>query len=139
LSRHLYEGSSRLTVVLPDSAPHTAPQRWMNVRASTDTNDNAAFPADGIAVTRDWVGFHCGAVPMVMADAARLVIATGLPDHAAPDAGCDKSQDTSATVIPQVCHPQAGRAAIAGVVNDPVVRDAVADRMYQVTPLQDVP
>ena len=107
--------------------------------ASTDTNDIVAFLADGFAVTRDWVGFPCGAVPMAMADTAHLVMATGLPDLAASDAGSDKSQDTSATVILQVCHPKAGRAAIAGVFNDPAVRDAVADRMRQVTSLQDVP
>ena len=58
--------------------------------------------APEFAASRDWVNFHCGTVPVAAADTAAFVLAAGLPDLAALDAGSDEQPDASATVIVQV-------------------------------------
>ncbi len=58
---------------------------------------------------RDWVNFHCGTVPVAAADTAAFVLAAGLPDLAALEAGSDEQPDASATVILQVAAFGRGR------------------------------
>ena len=63
----------------------------------------------GWAMARDWVGFHCGTVPVAAAQGAGFVLADALPDLAALDAGSDEAPDASATVILQVASFGTGR------------------------------
>jgi alpha-D-ribose 1-methylphosphonate 5-triphosphate synthase subunit PhnH len=71
--------------------------------------ETALWMAPEFSASRDWVNFHCGTVPVAAADTAAFVLAAGLPDLAALDAGSDESPDASATVILQVAAFGRGR------------------------------
>jgi alpha-D-ribose 1-methylphosphonate 5-triphosphate synthase subunit PhnH len=71
--------------------------------------DTPLFFAPAFVAARDWIGFHCGALPVDAAGAAAFVLADTLPDLAALDAGSDESPDASATVILQVAALGSGR------------------------------
>ncbi len=67
------------------------------------------FAAPGFAPARDWIGFHCGAVPVDAVGEAGFVLADTLPDLAAVNAGTDESPDAAATIILQVAAIGSGR------------------------------
>ena len=71
--------------------------------------ETGLWMAPEFAGSRDWVNFHCGTVPVAVADTAAFVLAAGLPDLAALEAGSDEQPDASATVILQVAALGAGR------------------------------
>lgn len=60
------------------------------------------FLSAGFDPARDWIGFHCGAVPVTAVGSASFVLAETLPDLAAMNTGSDESPDGSATIILQV-------------------------------------
>lgn len=60
------------------------------------------FLAPAFATVQEWVGFHCGAVPVEHPFDAAFVLADALPDFAQLQAGSDESPDASTTVILQV-------------------------------------
>jgi alpha-D-ribose 1-methylphosphonate 5-triphosphate synthase subunit PhnH len=72
--------------------------------------ETGLWMAADFAASRDWIGFHCGTVPVAAVDTASFVLATDLPDLAALDAGSDEQPDASATVIVQVAALGRGRA-----------------------------
>ncbi len=63
----------------------------------------------GFAPVQDWIGFHCGAVPVNSPGAATFVLADTLPDLATLQAGTDELPDASATLILQVAALDTGR------------------------------
>ncbi len=67
------------------------------------------YLAPGFAPAQDWIGFHCGALPVEFPGVAAFVLADTLPDLAALAAGSDESPDASATVILQVAALGSGR------------------------------
>jgi alpha-D-ribose 1-methylphosphonate 5-triphosphate synthase subunit PhnH len=71
--------------------------------------ETSLFLAAGFAPAGDWIGFHCGALPVAAPDTAAFVLTDSLPDLAALHAGSDESPDTSATVILQVTALGSGR------------------------------